>query len=146
MGLGKTIQVIAFLCALYERYSIRGPHLIVMPLSVISGWETDIRKFCGEAFDIYVHHGERDLRRENFKSWKRRMLHVEKKWSNKQKCSGDNGLEESSKKISIVLTTYDLVIKDDNLFMQLNSGPVTWRFLVVHHIRTIVGNYNHHGK
>ena len=36
---GKTVQVIAFLCALHKNHGIWGPHLIVMPLSVMTSWK-----------------------------------------------------------------------------------------------------------
>ena len=36
---GKTVQVIAFLSALHNLHGIWGPHLIVMPLSVMTSWK-----------------------------------------------------------------------------------------------------------
>ena len=37
MGLGKTLQTISFIAALAER-GVKGPHLVVVPLSVMSSW------------------------------------------------------------------------------------------------------------
>eukprot|EP00494_Astrolonche_serrata_P007631 UN07663 len=39
MGLGKTIETIALLAYLFDNENIRGPHLIVIPLSTRPGWE-----------------------------------------------------------------------------------------------------------
>eukprot|EP01035_Chromulina_nebulosa_P018787 gene18787-24554_t len=38
MGLGKTLQTIAFLAYLKENRRLHGPHLVVVPLSVIFNW------------------------------------------------------------------------------------------------------------
>ena len=45
MGLGKTIQSIAFLAYLREVENIKGPHLIVAPLSVVENWKQEISKW-----------------------------------------------------------------------------------------------------
>eukprot|EP01038_Epipyxis_sp_PR26KG_P004667 gene4667-6556_t len=46
MGLGKTIQSIGFLAYLHSELNKKGPHLIVVPLSVMSNWLTEIERFC----------------------------------------------------------------------------------------------------
>ena len=38
MGLGKTLQSIAFLAHLHFVRGVTGPHLVVVPLSVLSNW------------------------------------------------------------------------------------------------------------
>ena len=115
MGLGKTIQVLAFLYSLYEQYDINGPHLIIMPLSVLTSWINDVNKFYpnNDTFHVYVHHNEKYSRIDNFKKWKYNLN------SNKKK-----------KSIMIVLTTYDLVIKDSNLFRSVNN----WEYLIVSYL------------
>jgi len=45
MGLGKTIQTIAFYCFLLEM-GIRGPLLIIAPLSTIPNWLSEFFKFA----------------------------------------------------------------------------------------------------
>eukprot|EP00961_Rhodomonas_salina_P041332 556575-Rhodomonas_salina.1 len=42
MGLGKTLQTIAFLCALKEA-GLQGPHLVVTPLAVLQNWHNEIK-------------------------------------------------------------------------------------------------------
>lgn len=44
-GLGKTIQVIAFIAYLMET-NVRGPHLIVVPSSTIENWMAEFIKWC----------------------------------------------------------------------------------------------------
>lgn len=54
MGLGKTIQSITFL---YEIFSmgIRGPFLIIAPLSTITNWEREFRTWT--PLNVIVYHG-----------------------------------------------------------------------------------------
>ncbi|XP_077236040.1 uncharacterized protein LOC143877723 [Tasmannia lanceolata] len=42
MGLGKTVQVISLICYLMETKNDRGPFLVVVPSSVLPGWESEI--------------------------------------------------------------------------------------------------------
>ncbi|KAF8401562.1 hypothetical protein HHK36_012504 [Tetracentron sinense] len=42
MGLGKTVQVIALICYLMEAKNDRGPFLVVVPSSVLPGWDSEI--------------------------------------------------------------------------------------------------------
>ena len=46
MGLGKTIQTIALLAHLACEKGVWGPHLIVVPTSVMLNWEMEIKKWC----------------------------------------------------------------------------------------------------
>jgi SWI/SNF-related matrix-associated actin-dependent regulator of chromatin subfamily A member 5 len=46
MGLGKTLQTIALLGTLKKDYKLRGAHLVVVPMSVLSNWLSEFKKFC----------------------------------------------------------------------------------------------------
>ena len=46
MGLGKTIQTIAFLAHLATEKHVWGPHLIVVPTSVMLNWEMELKKWA----------------------------------------------------------------------------------------------------
>ena len=66
MGLGKTIQTIALLAHLACEKGIWGPHLIVVPTSVMLNWEMEFKKWC-PAFKILTYYGgvkERRLKRQ----------------------------------------------------------------------------------
>lgn len=54
MGLGKTVQSIAFLQCVFD-YGIRGPFLVIAPLSTIGNW---IREFdTWTDLNVIVYHG-----------------------------------------------------------------------------------------
>ena len=46
MGLGKTLQTIAFLGHLKDELNVHGPHLVVVPLSVLSNWCQEFARHC----------------------------------------------------------------------------------------------------
>lgn len=65
MGLGKTIQTIALLAHLACDKGDWGPHLIVVPTSVMLNWEMEFKKWC-PAFKILTYYGnpkERKMKR-----------------------------------------------------------------------------------
>ncbi len=65
MGLGKTIQTIALLAHLACEKDNWGPHLIVVPTSVMLNWEMEFKKWC-PGFKILTYYGsikERKLKR-----------------------------------------------------------------------------------
>uniref|UniRef100_A0A915AH61 Helicase ssl-1 n=2 Tax=Parascaris univalens TaxID=6257 RepID=A0A915AH61_PARUN len=76
MGLGKTIQTIALLAHLACKEANWGPHLIVVPTSVILNWEMELKKWC-PAFKILTYFGSQKERAEKRKGWsKPNMFHV----------------------------------------------------------------------
>uniref|UniRef100_A0A914CQ86 Uncharacterized protein n=1 Tax=Acrobeloides nanus TaxID=290746 RepID=A0A914CQ86_9BILA len=70
MGLGKTIQTIALLAHLACEKAIWGPHLIVVPTSVILNWEMEFKKWC-PSFKILTYFGSAKERAEKRKGWSR---------------------------------------------------------------------------
>lgn len=61
MGLGKTVQTIGLLAHLYEEYKIKGPHLIVVPLTLLSNWLIELKKFC-PFFNVIKFYGNKKER------------------------------------------------------------------------------------
>jgi len=45
MGLGKTIQTIAFLNHLYNFENYRGPFLVIAPLSTLQHWKRTVEEW-----------------------------------------------------------------------------------------------------
>ena len=153
MGLGKTLQVLSFLYNLWERSDIWGPHIIVMPLSVLSSWQAETKRFKNGIFDVYVHHGQKDDRHDSFDSWKTRATSMKRLVSqqltrtttlgNALKRGGGVGNEDNTDvidgegasdnlhlralkagvRISLFLTTYDIAIKDSKLLQRFGKTP-----------------------
>ncbi|XP_026818063.1 lymphoid-specific helicase-like [Rhopalosiphum maidis] len=69
MGLGKTIQAIAFYCFLIEM-GIKGPFLVIAPLSTIPNWLSEFSKFSPQ-LNTLLYHGsfiQRYMIQSSFKS------------------------------------------------------------------------------
>ncbi|KAL5711838.1 Pharynx and intestine in excess protein 1 [Ranunculus cassubicifolius] len=101
MGLGKTIMTISLLAHLACEKGIWGPHLIVVPTSVMLNWETEFLKWC-PAFKILTYFGsakERKLKRQGWN--KPNFFHV-------------------------CITTYRLVIQDSKAFKRKK-----WKYLIL---------------
>lgn len=92
MGLGKTIQSIGFLAHLQQTLGKSGPHLIVVPLSVLSNWLVEIDRFC-PSFRAVRFHGPREER-------------------NRIKLEEINDL----KQFDIVVTTFEILVSEVNFF------------------------------
>ncbi|KZT22505.1 hypothetical protein NEOLEDRAFT_1097697 [Neolentinus lepideus HHB14362 ss-1] len=68
MGLGKTIQTISLLAHLACDRGIWGPHLIIVPTSVILNWEMEFKKFL-PGFNVVSYHGTTKRRKELRQGW-----------------------------------------------------------------------------
>lgn len=108
MGLGKTIQTISLLAYLACEKRIWGPHLIVVPTSVILNWEMEFKRWL-PGFKILTYYGTPRERKEKRTGWsKENAFHV-------------------------CITSYQLVIQDQNVFRRK-----AWQYLVLdeaHHIK-----------
>ena len=96
MGLGKTIQFIALLSE--ERVGKEEqlpPNLLVVPMSIIDNWESEISRFAPE-LSCYVHHGPGRLSGESF--------------------------VEKVTKTDVIITTYSLLSRDLELFKIVKWG------------------------
>ncbi|XP_010673306.2 protein PHOTOPERIOD-INDEPENDENT EARLY FLOWERING 1 isoform X3 [Beta vulgaris subsp. vulgaris] len=101
MGLGKTIMTIALLAHLACEKGIWGPHLIVVPTSVMLNWETEFMKWC-PAFKILTYFGSAKERKYKRQGWmKPNFFHV-------------------------CITTYRLVIQDSKMFKRKK-----WKYLIL---------------
>ncbi|HRI09142.1 MAG TPA: DEAD/DEAH box helicase, partial [Nannocystaceae bacterium] len=60
MGLGKTLQVIALLVALLRRQD-PGPHLVIVPASLMTNWQREFERFAPTVDVRVVHGGDAEL-------------------------------------------------------------------------------------
>src|SRR6266508_4713506 len=55
MGLGKTIQVLALLLLLKRHRAIPGPHLLVVPASLLANWKAEAERFAPSVRVLVAH-------------------------------------------------------------------------------------------
>ena len=76
MGLGKTIQTISMLAWLAAEQGSWGPHLVVVPTSVMLNWEMEFKKFA-PAFKVLTYYGNPKERKAKRQGWsKPNAFHV----------------------------------------------------------------------
>ena len=108
MGLGKTIQTIALLAHLALEYEVWGPHLVVVPTSVMLNWEMEFRKFL-PGFKILTYYGSAEERKEKRKGWM------------------------NNDKWNVMITSYTFAAADESILKRKD-----WHYIILdeaHHIK-----------
>ncbi|GJQ72164.1 hypothetical protein Trydic_g3258 [Trypoxylus dichotomus] len=105
MGLGKTVQVIALICDLIKK--IKGPFLIVVPLSTLPNWNTEFQRFAPE-IPVVIYHGGKDERYDL-------MRDVLKIYKVGQECFRP-----------VVVTTLQMIFMEIKMFTK-----ITWKYLIL---------------
>ncbi|KAK7264579.1 hypothetical protein RJT34_32188 [Clitoria ternatea] len=103
MGLGKTVQVISLICYLMETKNDRGPFLVVVPSSVLPGWESEIN-FWAPGVHKIVYAGPPEERRRLFKE---RIVH---------------------QKFNVLLTTYEYLM---NKHDRPKLSKIHWHYIII---------------
>ncbi|KAF2139927.1 uncharacterized protein K452DRAFT_231648 [Aplosporella prunicola CBS 121167] len=101
MGLGKTIQTIALLAHLAVERQVWGPHLVVVPTSVMLNWEMEFKKFC-PGFKVLAYYGSIEERKRKRQGWMNDDL-----WN-------------------VVITSYQLILHDAAAFKKRS-----WHYLIL---------------
>jgi len=101
MGLGKTIQTIAALAHLACEKEIWGPHLIVVPASVIMNWEMEFKRWL-PGFKVISYHGTKEQRKVKRQGWGRQNA------------------------FHVCITSYNLVVREATVFRRKK-----WQYLVL---------------
>lgn len=86
-GLGKTIQIIAFLAWLKETGRSENTHLIIVPSSTLDNWANELEKWC-PSLRVIKYYGSQE---------ERKMLRIQ---------YAKNGLQNL---FDVMLTTYHVV-------------------------------------
>lgn len=101
MGLGKTIQTIALLAHLACAHEVWGPHLVIVPTSVILNWEMEFKKWC-PGFKILTYYGTQDERKRKRLGWR------------------------SDDTWNVCITSYQLVLQDQQVFRRRR-----WHYMIL---------------
>jgi len=70
MGLGKTLQTISLLSYLACEKGVWGPHLIVVPTSILVNWEIEFKRWC-PALKVMTYFGTPKERKQKRLGWSR---------------------------------------------------------------------------
>lgn len=108
MGLGKTVQSVSMLGFLQNAQQIHGPFLVVVPLSTLSNWAKEFRKWLPD-MNVIVYVGTR-ASREVCQQYE----------FNNSKIVG------RPIKFNALLTTYEVVLKDKAVL-----SKIRWNYLMV---------------
>ncbi|KAM0917906.1 hypothetical protein ACQ4PT_009309 [Festuca glaucescens] len=103
MGLGKTVQVISLLCYLMETKNDRGPFLVVVPSSVLSGWISELN-FWAPSINKVAYFGPPEERRRLFKD----MI--------------------VQQKFNVLLTTYEYLM---NKHDRPKLSKIQWHYIII---------------
>lgn len=121
MGLGKTIQTVGFLDQLskMESTKVGGPFLMVAPLTLLQQWNSEVATWAPD-FNTVIYHGSADARAfvvQNEFYWNTASV---------QKSHASRLKKGSITKFNLLLTTYEVVLKDINVL-----SKIKWKALVV---------------
>ncbi|KAK4192340.1 helicase swr-1 [Podospora australis] len=101
MGLGKTIQTIALLAHLACHHEVWGPHLVIVPTSVMLNWEMEFKKWC-PGFKILTYYGNQDERKRKRQGWTNDDV-----WN-------------------VCITSYQMVLQDQQVFRRRR-----WHYMIL---------------
>ncbi|XP_020108708.1 protein CHROMATIN REMODELING 5 isoform X2 [Ananas comosus] len=108
MGLGKTVQSVSMLGFLQNAQQIHGPFLVVVPLSTLSNWAREFKKWLPE-MNVVVYVGNRASRevcqQYEFYTNKKSGRHI---------------------KFDTLITTYEVILKDKAVL-----SKIRWNYLMV---------------
>mmetsp|Transcript_21170 Transcript_21170/g.36081 ORF Transcript_21170/g.36081 Transcript_21170/m.36081 type:complete len:977 (+) Transcript_21170:36-2966(+) len=127
MGLGKTVITIAFFAHMWEK-CMKGPFLVVAPLSTLQNWVNEFKKFAPE-LPVILYHGTPQEREELRADFLRQKFGAEaeatKKTGRRSKKGGFSKVDDNVA-LPVVVTSFDIAMRD-RPFLQQHQ----WRFLVV---------------
>lgn len=101
MGLGKTIQTIALLAHLACTHEVWGPHLVIVPTSVMLNWEMEFKKWC-PGFKILTYYGTQEERKRKRQGWTNDDV-----WN-------------------VCITSYQIVLQDNQVFRRRR-----WHYMIL---------------
>lgn len=110
MGLGKTIQSLTFVHSVYE-YGIRGPFLVIAPLSTIPNWQREFEGWTD--MNVVVYHGS---------VTSKQMI---QDYEYYYKTESGKVLKEPIK-FNVLITTFEMIVTD---YMDLKA--FNWRLCVI---------------
>lgn len=107
MGLGKTLQTISLLAYLRESRGVKGPHLVIVPKSVVGNWIREFKMWCPSI---------RAIRMGGTKDERIKVI------ANELPKDPQTGKH----KFDVLVTSYEGVLKEKGKF-----SKVDWKYLII---------------
>lgn len=101
MGLGKTIQTISLLAHLACHHEVWGPHLVIVPTSVMLNWEMEFKKWC-PGFKVLSYYGSIEERKRKRQGW------------------------QSDDMWNVCISSYQIVLQDQQVFKRRR-----WHYMIL---------------
>lgn len=105
MGLGKTLQTISFLAYLRENRGVKGPHVVIVPKSVVGNWIREFKKWCPVIKAIRM--GGTKEERQKFLTEDLPMVDGKYKWD-------------------VLVTSYEGILRERG-----KLGKIEWKYLII---------------
>lgn len=104
-GLGKTLQTISLLAYLRESRGVRGPHLVIVPKSVVGNWIREFHKWCPTIKAIRM--GGTKAERQKF-------------------VTQDLPLVNGKRQFDVLVTSYEGLLKEKGKLRHID-----WKYLII---------------
>ena len=112
MGLGKTFQTIATISYLRFTYGMPGPHLVIVPKSVLGNWLREFKKWS-PALKVFKFHGSADVRPEMIRTH----------------------LRADAIRYDVILTTFDMILYEKTAFQRIH-----WNYMIIDEAHKLKNN------
>jgi SWI/SNF-related matrix-associated actin-dependent regulator of chromatin subfamily A member 5 len=106
MGLGKTLQTISFITHLKDVMHVGGPFLVIVPLSVLTNWANEFRKWAPALKVVKLHSSSREERDRR----KKEVLN-------------------NFRDFDVVVTTYEMIVSPN--MKNVLTSKIWWRCVVI---------------
>jgi SNF2-related domain len=107
MGLGKTLQTISFLAYLRENRGVKGPHMVIVPKSVVGNWMREFKRWCPV------------IRAVRMGGTKEERVIFEKEHLPKDPTTGKYNWD-------VLVTSYEGLLREKG-----KLGKIMWRYLII---------------
>mmetsp|Transcript_18576 Transcript_18576/g.33600 ORF Transcript_18576/g.33600 Transcript_18576/m.33600 type:complete len:1152 (+) Transcript_18576:14-3469(+) len=107
MGLGKTLQTISLLAYLREARGVKGPHIVIVPKSVVGNWIKEFKNWCPSIKAVRMG-GTKDER-----------IHARETFLKPDETTGKY-------KFDALVCSYEAVLKE-----KTSLGRIPWKYLII---------------
>lgn len=103
MGLGKTVQTVSYLTSLFEDNNIRGPFLVVVPLSTLRHWQREFATWAPQ-MNTVIYAGNQTAR------------HTIQQYEFKFEQDKPKNKKGTLPKFNVLITSYEMILQDSTWY------------------------------